>query len=54
LVNYLDHQMLSSVPLENWVVIVPGRDAQAIDHMIGEMQSVANPIRFRINRPRDV
>jgi aubergine-like protein len=46
--------MLSSVPLEHWVVIVPGRDAQAIDHMIGEMQSVANPIRFRINRPREV
>lgn len=46
--------MASCVPLENWAIIVPQRDAQAIDEVVSKMQRVGEPINFRINRPREV
>ncbi len=46
--------MASVVPLDTWVVIVPQRDAQAIDEVVSKMQRVGEPIRFRISRPREV
>lgn len=46
--------MASSVPLDNWVIIVPQRDAQAIDEVVSKMQRVGEPIRFRVARPREV
>lgn len=46
--------MASSVPLISWVVIVPQRDAQAIDEVVSKMQRVGDPIKFKVNRPREV
>ncbi|XP_035708527.1 piwi-like protein Siwi isoform X2 [Folsomia candida] len=51
---FRNHEMASTVPLENWVVIVPQRDAQAIDEVVSKMQRVGEPIRFRVSRPREV
>lgn len=55
MLNFLsDHEMASSVHLNNWVIIVPQRDAQAIDEVISKMQKVGEPIRYRVGRPRQV
>lgn len=51
---FLDHQMTSSKPLTDWVVIVPAREAHAVDTVVSNMQKVADPIRFRISRPKEM
>lgn len=43
--------MLTSVPLKNWAVIVPSRDAAMVEKLIRTMQRVANPIKFMIAQP---
>lgn len=51
---FTDHEMALSVALESWVIIVPQRDAQAIDEVVTKMQRVGEPIRFHVARPREV
>ncbi len=49
-----DKPMLSSVPLRTWVVIVPSRDANAVERLVSSMQRVGRPLRFNISNPTEV
>lgn len=41
---------LSSVPLRNWVIIFMPRDEQKANMLMSELQSVSDPMGFRIDR----
>ncbi|CAL8126172.1 unnamed protein product [Orchesella dallaii] len=43
--------MYSSVPLNNWVIIVPSSAAWGVDKLINSMQCVARPLKFPIANP---
>lgn len=49
--HFLDKPLLRRVPLKEWVVIVPSRDAVAVDKLISTMRRVAGPLRLQISDP---
>lgn len=47
-------QMLTTVNLERWAVIVPQRDAQGVENLARTMAKVSAPLNMRISNPMKV
>jgi aubergine-like protein len=47
-------KMLSTVNLERWAVIVPGRDSGGVDNLCKTMSRVSAPLNMRIADPEEV
>ena len=41
-------QMVTSVALRKWVIVVPGRDEASLANLVRTMQNVARPLNFEI------
>jgi len=51
---FLAERLLSCIPLNVWVIIVPQRDAQAIEGVYRSMSQVSRPLAFQIQAPREM
>lgn len=51
---FRSQKMLTAVNLNNWVVIVPQRDAGGVENLTRTMTKVAGPLNMRIANPLEV
>jgi len=47
-------QMLTCIPLSNWAILVPQRDAQNVDNLVKLMQQVSRPLGMNIRPPSEI
>ncbi|OXA44828.1 Protein aubergine [Folsomia candida] len=52
--SFRNKEMFSTVALDNWVIIVPQRDASSVEILVSNLQRVGNPLKFRLSRPLEV